>query len=162
MLPSSHANAIEPRQRHWLLRALLVLLGAQLSLSLLAAWTGPALAGQQQVVTLELLGIALWQGLWVLLRSLPLLLLLLWPLLRVLGPRRRWWAFASIGTLWLLLQAALELAAGCPCERGCLACVGPILEHDYALDTKQLSIALLRAMVGGIEDGRLKMEETML
>ncbi|MET3009427.1 LTA synthase family protein [Stenotrophomonas koreensis] len=109
MLPSSQAQGNEPRQRHWLLRALLVLLGAQLSLSLLAAWTGPALAGQQQVVTLELLGIALWQGLWVLLRSLPLLLLLLWPLLRVLGPRRRWWAFASVGTLWLLLQAALEL-----------------------------------------------------
>ena len=65
-------------------------------------------------------------------------------------------------SLPVVLQAALELAAGCPCERGCLACVGPILEHDYALDTKQLSIALLRAMVGGIEDGRLKMEETML
>lgn len=50
-------------------------------------------------------------------------------------------------SLPVVLQAALELATSCPCERGCLACVGPILEHDYALDTKQLSIALLRAMM---------------
>ena len=70
--------------------------------------------------------------------------------------------FLTEAATGLHMQAALELAAGCPCERGCLACVVPILEHGYALDTKQLSIALLRAMVGGIEDGRLKMEETML
>lgn len=45
-----------------------------------------------------------------------------------------------------LLQAALELVRACPCERGCPACVGPILEHDYALDTKALAAALLQEM----------------
>ena len=43
-----------------------------------------------------------------------------------------------------LLQAALDLVAGCPCERGCPACVGPVLEHEYALDAKALAEALLR------------------
>ncbi len=47
-----------------------------------------------------------------------------------------------------LLQAALELVTACPCERGCPACVGPVLEHDYALDTKALAAALLREMCG--------------
>lgn len=50
--------------------------------------------------------------------------------------------FASITDV---LQAALDLVTTCPCENGCPACVGPVLEHDYALDTKQLTAALLRA-----------------
>lgn len=42
-------------------------------------------------------------------------------------------------------QAALDLVTNCPCPNGCPACVGPVLEHEYALDTKNLSKALLRA-----------------
>ena len=38
-----------------------------------------------------------------------------------------------------LLRAAYDLVKICPCERGCPACVGPVLEHDYALDTKTLA-----------------------
>jgi DEAD/DEAH box helicase domain-containing protein len=45
-----------------------------------------------------------------------------------------------------LLSAAHDLVRSCPCERGCPACVGPVIEHDYALDTKALSTALLREM----------------
>ena len=45
-----------------------------------------------------------------------------------------------------LLRAALDLVTHCPCERGCPACVGPVLEHDYALDTKLLATALLREL----------------
>ncbi len=48
-----------------------------------------------------------------------------------------------------ILQAALDLVVGCPCENGCPACVGPVLEHEFALDTKRLSIALLRAALLG-------------
>lgn len=44
-----------------------------------------------------------------------------------------------------VLQAALDLVSNCPCPNGCPACVGPVLEHEYALDTKMLTIALLRA-----------------
>jgi DEAD/DEAH box helicase domain-containing protein len=47
-----------------------------------------------------------------------------------------------------LLRAAYDLVTACPCERGCPACVGPVLDHDYALDTKALSIALLKAVCG--------------
>jgi DEAD/DEAH box helicase domain-containing protein len=43
-----------------------------------------------------------------------------------------------------LLRAAFDLVTACPCERGCPACVGPVLEHEYALDTKALATALLR------------------
>ena len=43
------------------------------------------------------------------------------------------------------LAAALDLVAACPCPNGCPACVGPVLEHEYALDTKLLTVALLRA-----------------
>lgn len=46
-----------------------------------------------------------------------------------------------------VLQAALDLVTACPCPNGCPACVGPVLEHEYALDTKKLTIALLRAAV---------------
>jgi DEAD/DEAH box helicase domain-containing protein len=45
-----------------------------------------------------------------------------------------------------LLRAAHDLVRSCPCERGCPACVGPVIEHDYALDTKALATALLREM----------------
>ena len=45
-----------------------------------------------------------------------------------------------------LLRAAHDLVTDCPCERGCPACVGPVIEHDYALDTKALAAALLREM----------------
>jgi DEAD/DEAH box helicase domain-containing protein len=44
-----------------------------------------------------------------------------------------------------LLQAALDLVTNCPCDSGCPGCVGPVLEHEYALDTKELSRALLKA-----------------
>jgi len=44
-----------------------------------------------------------------------------------------------------VLQASLDLVAACACPNGCPACVGPVLEHEYALDTKRLTIALLRA-----------------
>ncbi len=42
-----------------------------------------------------------------------------------------------------LLGAALETVNSCPCARGCPGCVGPVLEHDYALDAKALAKALL-------------------
>ena len=45
-----------------------------------------------------------------------------------------------------LLRAAYDLVMHCACERGCPACVGPVLEHEYALDTKSLATALLREM----------------
>lgn len=42
-----------------------------------------------------------------------------------------------------LLRAALETVKSCPCATGCPGCVGPILEHEYALDAKALARALL-------------------
>ena len=45
-----------------------------------------------------------------------------------------------------LLHAAHDQVTSCPCERGCPACVGPVIEHDYALDTKALATALLRGI----------------
>ena len=48
-----------------------------------------------------------------------------------------------------LLRAAHDQVLACPCERGCPACVGPVLDHDYALDTKALTLALLCAICVG-------------
>jgi len=45
-----------------------------------------------------------------------------------------------------LLKAAYDLVTTCPCEHGCPSCVGPVLEHAYALDTKALAIAVLQAL----------------
>ena len=42
-----------------------------------------------------------------------------------------------------VLESALDLVANCPCESGCPSCVGPILEHQYMLETKALAKALL-------------------
>ena len=47
-----------------------------------------------------------------------------------------------------LLRASHDLVTSCACERGCPACVGPLIEHDYALETKALATALLREMCG--------------
>lgn len=47
-----------------------------------------------------------------------------------------------------VLRAALDLVTNCACENGCPACVGPVLEHEYALDTKELTKALLQAALG--------------
>jgi DEAD/DEAH box helicase domain-containing protein len=48
-------------------------------------------------------------------------------------------------SLRAILIAARELVMRCPCQRGCPACVGPVLEHEYSLDTKALALALLTA-----------------
>ncbi len=45
-----------------------------------------------------------------------------------------------------LLRAAYDQVRACPCVRGCPACVGPVLDHEYALDTKALTLALLGAI----------------
>jgi DEAD/DEAH box helicase domain-containing protein len=43
-----------------------------------------------------------------------------------------------------LLTAAAELIRACPCEHGCPACVGPVLEGEAVLlETKRLTLALL-------------------
>jgi DEAD/DEAH box helicase domain-containing protein len=42
-----------------------------------------------------------------------------------------------------LLAAARDLVQMCPCAQGCPSCVGPVLEHDYALDVKALALAIL-------------------
>ncbi|MDQ3249430.1 MAG: DUF1998 domain-containing protein, partial [Chloroflexota bacterium] len=48
-----------------------------------------------------------------------------------------------------LLAAAQTLVAGCPCQRGCPACVGPVLDNPQAqLETKRLTLALLQALAG--------------
>ena len=46
-----------------------------------------------------------------------------------------------------LLVAARSLIAGCSCQRGCPACVGPVLDDETTqLETKQLALALLAVM----------------
>ena len=46
-----------------------------------------------------------------------------------------------------LLAAARSLIAGCSCQRGCPACVGPVLDNELTqLETKQLALALLGVM----------------
>ncbi len=51
--------------------------------------------------------------------------------------------FASLPEI---LAAAHDLVQACPCENGCPACVGPVLEHEYMLDSKLLARALLAEM----------------
>ncbi|MBW7881523.1 MAG: DEAD/DEAH box helicase [Caldilineaceae bacterium] len=47
-----------------------------------------------------------------------------------------------------LLEAAYSLVTGCPCERGCPACVGPVLEEEpMQLETKRLTLGLLELVV---------------
>ncbi len=48
-----------------------------------------------------------------------------------------------------LLQAALERVDNCPCAHGCPGCVGPTPDagRQVQLDTKRLTMALLRAMM---------------
>jgi DEAD/DEAH box helicase domain-containing protein len=59
-----------------------------------------------------------------------------------------------------LLRAADDLVTGCPCERGCPACVGPILDHEYALDTKKLTASLLSSLLDETEAAnRPKLDE---
>ncbi len=49
-----------------------------------------------------------------------------------------------------LLVAAQELIKDCPCQRGCPACVGPVLENPQAqLETKRLTLALLEVLTTG-------------
>ncbi|MCX6032243.1 MAG: DEAD/DEAH box helicase [Chloroflexi bacterium] len=55
------------------------------------------------------------------------------------------------GSMPDLLAAAYDLVTACPCERGCPSCVGPVLEHEYALDTKALATALLREVHGATD-----------
>ncbi|HRW06786.1 MAG TPA: DUF1998 domain-containing protein, partial [Caldilineaceae bacterium] len=50
-----------------------------------------------------------------------------------------------------LLRAAGALIRACPCEHGCPACVGPVLEGNgnvVQLETKGLTLALLEALAG--------------
>ncbi len=50
----------------------------------------------------------------------------------------------------LLLPAAAALIRACPCELGCPACVGPVLEgNEVQLATKELTWALLAALTTG-------------
>ena len=48
-----------------------------------------------------------------------------------------------------LLRMALDAVTRCQCTAGCPACVGPVLDHEYALDTKALAIALLQRLILG-------------
>jgi len=48
-----------------------------------------------------------------------------------------------------LLTATRDLVKGCPCKEGCPACVGPLGETGH--ETKQRTLALIEAMIGGGE-----------
>jgi len=49
-----------------------------------------------------------------------------------------------------LLDAARELVDGCPCPRGCPACVGPVLDDEIVrLETKALTRSLLQVLIHG-------------
>ena len=63
-----------------------------------------------------------------------------------------------------LLHAAHDLVTSCPCEHGCPACVGPVIEHDYALDTKALATALLRGictLISGMPKVRRRLQSAL-
>ncbi len=50
-----------------------------------------------------------------------------------------------------LLPAAAALIRACPCELGCPACVGPVLEgNEVQLATKELTLALLAVLTAGV------------
>ncbi|MFN8490364.1 MAG: DEAD/DEAH box helicase [Caldilineaceae bacterium] len=49
-----------------------------------------------------------------------------------------------------LLRATQRLIEDCPCQQGCPACVGPVLENPQAqLATKRLTLALLAVLTAG-------------
>jgi DEAD/DEAH box helicase domain-containing protein len=50
-----------------------------------------------------------------------------------------------------LLKGALDMVNDCPCSGGCPACVGP--SGEIEADTKELTITLLTAMLGGQPTG---------
>jgi DEAD/DEAH box helicase domain-containing protein len=50
-----------------------------------------------------------------------------------------------------VFASALELVSGCACAEGCPACVGPV--GEVGLDTKQLTITLLKALIGDSDAG---------
>ena len=48
-----------------------------------------------------------------------------------------------------LLGATRDLIRACPCANGCPSCVGPVLEGDAQLETKQITLALLDVLIAG-------------
>ncbi|MEZ4660760.1 MAG: DUF1998 domain-containing protein [Caldilineaceae bacterium] len=58
-----------------------------------------------------------------------------------------------------LLQQARALIQACSCAIGCPSCVGPVLENEQAqLETKQLTLALVNALLGEAVDVRMPPE----
>jgi DEAD/DEAH box helicase domain-containing protein len=60
-----------------------------------------------------------------------------------------------------LLRAANDLVSRCPCTHGCPACVGPILDHEYALDTKGLTTSLLQSLLADEGSAHLENSEDL-